>query len=62
LVETTFEKHFDPNQKLHYYFNPSTQESCWEEPPVGAIIIDKTIKKEVLDYEAHKQKMEELQR
>jgi Torus domain len=31
-------------------------------PADGSTIIDKTVKKEVLDYEAHKQKMEELQR
>jgi hypothetical protein len=59
-VETTFEKHYDATYKLCYYFNPFTQESRWEEPPEGSIIIDKTMKKEVLDYEAHKKKMEEL--
>jgi hypothetical protein len=61
-VENTFEKHFDPNHQRPYYYNPFTQESLWEAPPEGATIIDKTVKQEVIDYEAHKLKMEELQR
>jgi len=61
-VQNTFEKHFDQNHQRPYYYNPFTQESFWEEPPEGAIIIDKSIKQEVIEYEAHKQKMEELQR
>jgi len=40
----TYEKYFDPNNKLHYYFNTLTQESVWELPE-DCTVIDRTIQK-----------------
>jgi hypothetical protein len=53
----TYEKYFDSNNKLHYYFNTETKQSVWELPE-GSTVVDRTARKpedsdDVLAYKAH---------
>lgn len=59
----TYEKYFDSNNKLHYYFNTETKQSVWELPE-GCSVIDRTAKKPedsdgVLAYKAHLKQVEQ---
>lgn len=40
-LEVVFEKYFDLNHQLPYYFNPQSDESVWT-LPLGAKVVDKT--------------------
>jgi hypothetical protein len=63
-----WEKYFDLTHNRPYYYNPTTEETVWDEPKDAEIIdkyepepaLVKTEATEIADYLAHQQKIDEL--